>query len=288
MRMATGCLAGMVLALAVTSGCGLEERVPAEVVSVIRSQPLGEQKSLEADIRLDVGTLEISSEKSGNAYTIDLDYDKASYKPDVRFEESGGTGRLSFKLESLQKVGLRSDRHPNRLRLNLTDALPVKLSVNTGVGDARLSLTGLRMSLLNLESGVGGSRISAYEPNPIPCNRVRIKNGVGSLDAVGLGNLNFRELEFEGGVGGANLDFSGDWRGNADISIQVGVGGVTLRMPRSLGVRVDTQKHFLSGFHLDGFTKRDSYYYSENYDTAQVRVSLRVVTGVGGFRVTWI
>ncbi len=287
MKMTTLFLAAMMLAL-LTAGCGLEERIPADVVSLNQSEPLGNQKGLEADVRLDVGTLEISSDKSGNAYAIDLDYDKASYKPDVRFEESGDTGRLSFRLQSLQKLGLRADHHPNRLRLKLTDSLPVKLSVNTGVGDARLSLTGLSIGTLDLESGVGGSRISAYEPNPMPCNHVRIKNGVGSLDAVGLGNLNFRELEFEGGVGGANLDFSGDWRGDADISIQVGVGGVTLRMPRTVGVKVDTRKHFLSGFHLDGFTKRDSSYYSENYDTAKVRVSLRVVTGVGGFKVTWI
>ncbi|NWG14360.1 MAG: hypothetical protein HXY20_12590 [Acidobacteria bacterium] len=287
MRRATGVLAAVMLAL-ITAGCGLEERIPAEVVSVNQSQPLGNQKGLEADVRLDVGTLEIASEKSGKAYAIDLDYDKASYRPEIRFEEGSDTSRLSFKLESLQRADLRADRHPNRLRLNLTDSLPVKLSVNTGVGDARLSLSGLRISSLDLESGVGGSRISIYEANPVPCDHIRIKNGVGSLDAVGLGNLNFRAMEFEGGVGGANLDFTGDWRGDADISIQVGVGGVTVRMPRTVGVKVDTQKHFLSGFHLDGFTKRDSLYYSENYDTAKCRVSLRVVTGVGGFKITWV
>jgi len=287
MRKATAFLAASILAFS-AGACNFEERVPAEVVSLNQSQPLGKEKNLEADIRFDVGTLEVSTEKSGKAYSIDLDYDKASYKPEVRFEESSDTSRLSFRLESLHKIGLRADHHPNRLRLNLADSLPVRLSVNTGVGDARLSLTGMKVSALEIESGVGGSRISVYEPNTVLCERVRIRNGVGSLDAVGLGNLNFRELEFDGGVGGANLDFTGDWRGDADVSIQVGVGGVTVRMPRGIGVKVDTQKNFLSGFHLDGFTKRDSHYYSENYDTAKIRASLRVVTGVGGFKITWI
>ena len=204
-----------------------------------------------------------------------------SYQP-------GAEGQLSFTLESTHKLGIRSERQQNRLRLGLTGAIPVKLNINTGVGDARLALSGLKISELELESGVGGSRISSYEPNAVACDRVRIKNGVGSMDAVGLANLNLRDLEFEGGVGGANLDFTGEWKQDAEIRVQVGVGGVTLRMPRDIGVRVEAEKHFLSGLHLEGFTHRDNYYYSENYDKAKYRVSVRVETGVGGFRITWV
>ena len=160
--------------------------------------------------------------------------------------------------------------------------------MNAGVGDARLSLTGMKISRIEFESGVGGAKISAYEPNTIPCEYVRLKNGVGGFDATGLGNLNFKEFEFEGGVGGANLDFSGDWKQNADIRIQVGVGGVTVRMPREIGVRVEAEKHFLSGLHLDGFDQKDSYYYSRNYNSATIKVSVRVETGIGGMKISWL
>jgi hypothetical protein len=270
------------------AGCDLEERVPADVVTITKSQPLGTEKDIEAEIRFDVGSLEVAAEKGSSAYTLDLDYDKASYRDVIGYEQSGGTGRLSVRLESLHKVGLRSDRHPNRLRLGLTSTLPAKLAINTGVGDARLSLTGLQLSNLDIESGVGSARLSCYEPNQISCDRIRIKNGVGSLDAVGLGNLRFSDLEFEGGVGGANLDFTGEWERDAEVKIQVGVGGVSVKMPRGIGVKVEGQKNFLSGFHLDGFTMRDSFYYSEGYDEAKIRVSVRVVTGVGGFKISWI
>lgn len=269
------------------SACYMEQRVPAEMVSVNQSRPVGSEKSLSADLRLDIGSLEISADKGSALYAVDLDYDKSSYEPHIQYEP-GEEGDFSFSLQSVHKIGIRSEREQNRLRLNLTGSLPVKLDINNGVGDARLSLSGLRVASLDLESGVGGSRLSCYEANPIACERIRIKNGVGSVEAVGLGNLNFRELEFEGGVGGANLDFTGEWAQDADISIQVGVGGVTVRMPRDIGVRVEAQKHFLSGLHLEGFTQRDSLYYSENYDKARHRVSLRVATGVGGFRINWI
>ena len=277
-----------ILALLGLAGCDIEERLPAEVVSLSKSQPFGNEKSLEAEIRFDIGSLEVAGEKSASIYSFDLDYDKSSYSPDVRYEEAGDVGRLHFRLESQRKIGLRADRRPNRLRLNLSPKLPLRLAVNTGVGDSRLSLTGLKISDLQIDTGVGGSRLSTYESNSIVCDRVRIKSGVGSLDATGLGNLNFRELEFEGGVGGANLEFSGEWQQNAEIRIQVGVGGVSLRMPRVVGIKVEGHKNFLSGFHLDGFVKRDSTYFSENYDAARIRASVHIVTGVGGFRISWI
>jgi predicted membrane protein len=176
----------------------------------------------------------------------------------------------------------------NRLRLSINDSIPLSLRINSGVGDSRLSLSSLKVSKIDFESGVGEAKISAYEPNSVPCEFIKMKNGVGRLEAVGLGNLNFRELEFEGGVGGANLDFTGEWKQNASIKITVGVGGVNVSMPRDIGVRVEAEKHLLSGLHLEGFTMRDSYYYSENYDQAAIRVSVRVTTGIGGLRIAWV
>jgi len=146
------------------------------------------------------------------------------------------------------------------------------------------------VSRLDVEGGVGGARISSYDPNPVVCDEVRLRSGVGSLEAVGLGNLNFRTLDFESGVGGANLDLSGAWKQNAEVRVQVGVGGVNLRIPRDIGVRVTAEKHFLSGLQLDNFHRDGSgdEYYSENYDKSKIRVTVVVKTGIGGFRITWI
>jgi len=276
--------------LAIFAACDFEERVPVEMTSLNQSRPLGNEKSLNADIRFDIGSLEISGDKASALYSVDLEYDKGSYQPEVQYSPSTGNdeGRLNLRLESMHKIGIRSEQHRNRLRLGLTDSIPIKLNVNTGVGDARLSLSDLKLRRLDLEAGVGGSKISAYEPNPVECEQVRIRNGVGSMDAVGLGNLNFRDFEFEGGVGGANLDFSGTWRQDAEVRIQVGVGGVSLHMPRDVGVRVEAEKHFLSGLHLEGFSKHEGYYYSENYDKSKIHISVRVETGVGGFKISWL
>jgi len=273
------------------AGCYLEERVPVEMVSKNESRPLGTEKSLESTVHFDIGSLEISAEeKPGSLYSLDLLYDKASYRPDVEYRstQGGEEGRFNFSLNSTHQMGIRRESRNNRLSLAFTGSIPLKLKVTTGVGDARLSLSGLKVARMDFEAGVGGAKISSYEPNPIQCEYIRLKNGAGSIDAVGLGNLNFREFDFEGGVGGANLEFSGEWKHDANIRITVGVGGVNVRMPREIGVRVEAEKHFLSGVHLEGFSQRDSVYYSDNYDDAAVKVSVHVTTGIGGLRITWI
>lgn len=281
-------LTASVTAALLCSGCGLEQRVPVEMVTMDQSRPIGSETSLQATVRFDIGSLEISGESAAKLYSFNLEYDKASYQAAIDYAP-GSEGRLTFKLESNHQGGLRSERQNNRLRLNLTDSLPINLQINTGVGDTRLALSRLRLSRLDLEAGVGGARISAYDPNPAVCDEIRLRNGVGSLDAVGLGNLNFRRFEFEGGVGGANLDFSGAWKQDAEVRIQVGVGGVTMHIPRDVGVRVTAEKHFLSGLQLDGFHKETGDdYYSEKYNEKKIRISVVVTTGIGGFRIAWL
>jgi hypothetical protein len=274
--------------LLILSGCRFEDRIPIEMASMSQSHPLSSEKSLDSDIHFDIGSLEITADTKGSTlYSLDLDYDKASFTPAAEYSP-GSEGRFTFDLNSMHKRGVRRGQQNNKLRLAFNNSVPLSLKVNAGVGDARLSLSGMKLLRLDFESGVGGAKISSYEPNSIACEYIRLKNGVGGFEATGLGNLNFREFEFEGGVGGANLDFSGEWKRNADLRIQVGVGGVNLRLPRDIGVRVEAEKHFLSGLHLEGFNQRDSYYYSRNYDTAQIKISVQIDTGIGGLKITWI
>jgi hypothetical protein len=282
----------MLWLLPLFSGCRfVEENVPVEAISLNQRQPLAKEKKLEATILFDLGSLEITREVNKDClYSLELEYDKIRYTPNIQYTPAADSqqGQFDFNLHGLQRTGIRREPHTNRLRLAFADSVPLSLKITTGIGDARLSLSGIQLSQLDFDTGVGTAKISSYEPNTVICDHIRLKSGVGSLDAVGLANLNFRELEFKGGVGGANLDFSGDWKQNADIRIQVGVGGVNLNIPREIGVRVEAVKHFLSGLQLEGFNRRDDSSYSKNYDGAAIRITVRVTTGVGGLKITWI
>jgi hypothetical protein len=281
---------GLLCILPVFAGCDFKPYTPSEMETTQQSQVYDEEKTLNADVRFDVGTLEITRGKGTDSlYTFDLEYDKSGFEPDVQYNsDSTGEGRFSFRLPRIHKPGLQREGFSNSLRLQFNDSIPLDLKVDTEMANTRLSLSGLSVSRVVFESGVGGAKIYVYEPNPILCEFVRLKNGVGSIDAIGLGNLNFRELELEGGVGGADLDFSGNWRQDADVRIQVGLGGVHLRIPRSLGVRLETEKHFFREDQLEGFIQKGIDYYSENYEDAPVKVFMRVATHIGGLKITWI
>ncbi len=279
------------LALSISQlSCAMQEMARAQMDTLYRSQPLEGEKSLEARIRFGIGTLEVSSEQNESLYTLDLQYDRANYRPtiDYRAGEGGGSGELFFELQNTGKIGIRADPTRNRLRLGFAETVPLRLRVDTGVGGSVLSLSRVKLEHLDLKTGVGDARITAFEPNRAICERIRIQNGVGSMSSIGLGNLNFRNFEFEGGVGGAALDFTGEWKRDAEIKIRIGVGGVSLKMPREIGVVVDAEKNFLGGIHLDGFVERDSLHYSTNYEEAKYRVSLQVATGFGGFKISWV
>jgi hypothetical protein len=282
------CLSFIVL---MSAGCDLEDRAPIEMTSIKQSQALGKEKTLYSNIRMDVGSLEIAgANPHAPLYSYDLAYDKNSLAPEIHYDSAnGGTeGRFSFYFQNTRSLGIRNRSELNKVHIAFNNSIPLNLDVNAGVGDVHLSLSGMKLSRVNLEAGVGGAKLTVYEPNPIVCDLIRINNGVGEINAVGLGNLNFRRLEFAGGVGGADLDFTGDWKQGADIDIKLGVGEVKVRMPRDLGVLVESANNLLGSVHLEGFTQRDSRYYSENYDRSLIRVSIRVAAGIGGLRVLWV
>jgi hypothetical protein len=270
-------------------GCQTQGNAPAEIVTLEQIQPAGSEESLRVQIEYDMGSLEISSNQADNIYSLNLDYDKARFAPEIQYRASNGyEGSLAVKLDTNSEPGIGFNGKSNFLDLDLSNSLPVVLDITTGVGESRLSLSGMRLTRLDLSADVGGTKISVYEPNIVECEHILLKNGVGSMQAVGLGNLNFERLYIEGGVGSAHLDFSGEWRRDAEINIKVGVGGILVKMPLGIGVIIDADRHFLSGVHLDGFTKRGSLYYSEKYDESTFRVNVKVSTGIGGFRLTWI
>ncbi len=273
------------------AGCEIPDRVPTEMVTTSQTQSPNKEKSLDASVRLDVGTLEITSDKQpGSVYSYDLLYDKTSFAPEVQYSSArgGAEGRLYLSLQNARQTIIHPQGNDNKLHIAFTESIPLNLKVNAGIGESHLSLTGLKISRIVLESGVGEAKLTAYEPNAIPCDYIKLKSGVGRFEAVGLANLNFRDLDFEGGVGGATLDFTGELKHNADIRVQVGLGEVNVRIPREIGVKVESAKNFLSGLFLEGFTRQDPYHYSNNYSRASMRVTFHVTTGIGQFRITWL
>ena len=109
----------------------------------------------------------------------------------------------------------------------------------------------------------------------------------GELRVIGLGNLRAERIHFQGGVGSTTLDFSGAWERSATASVQMGVGELVLRFPRSVGVRIN-RSSFLTSFDADRFEQRDGAYFSDNWQRAAHQLIVDVDAAFGSVVIEWI
>jgi hypothetical protein len=281
-----GRLLAITSACLLLSSCYIEDAVEGNLATLQKSEPLKADKLFEVEVDLPVGRLEIEAGTAANLYDYDLEYNERAFSPEVDFNRRGDTAVLHFRLNGEGKSTRRVGK--TRLSLRLNPGVPVILRAKNGVGESRIDLGSLQVRELRIENGVGETEVSMLTPNRIACERVDISNGVGSMKMTGLGNLDFRQLRFQGGVGGSELDFSGEWREEGDIHIDVGVGGVELRMPRTLGAEVQASKTFMSGVNLPDFAKRGDTYYSDNIERASKVIRLRVNAGIGAVDLKWL
>ena len=161
------------------------------------------------------------------------------------------------------------------------------LSLEFGAAKAEVDLTGLHVQRLHLATGASETQLRIREPNPIVCEMVDLNVGAAKFDAVGLGNLNSRSLSFSGTVGEVTLDFSGDWRADMTASVRMGLGSLTLRVPRGLGVRV-IKDGLLVGFDSEGLTKRGNSFYSRNWEDAEHKLTVDIDAAFGSIRIDWV
>jgi hypothetical protein len=267
------------------SSCDIAE-FEGQTTSLHKSVPVAGEDLLEVDIDVPVGKLEIEAGTPTDLYAFDLDYNERAFTPEFNFQKRGSTGVFTFRLSGEGKHVRRMGK--NRLNLRLNPNVPIMLRTKNGVGESEIDLGGLQIRELNLDNGVGQTNISMLTPNKISCDLVDIRNGVGALKMIGLGNLACKQFRFQGGVGGSELDFSGDWREESDIEIEVGVGGVELRVPRSIGAEVKASKSFMSGVDLPEFQKRGDTYISYNVDRVSKVLRMRINAGIGGVELKWL
>ena len=165
--------------------------------------------------------------------------------------------------------------------------VPLHLNLEFGAVRADLDLGGIALLDLDVSTGASASRLSVSEPNPVQMAEASFEVGAASFAANGLGNLNARQINVDAGVGDITLDFTGDWRRDADVAVHLGLGSVELLIPRGLGIRL-IRDTFLTSLDAPGLIRRDGDYYSADWETAETQVTLEVEASFGSIDVVWI
>lgn len=249
------------------------------------SRQLWGTEPVAVEVEYGAGTLEIGPAEGGSLlYRMELRYDQDRVTPVAEFDTASRTLRLGARNHS-NSGGFRGEG--SNAEITLSDRVPLDLGLHFGAGEAEMDLGGLQIRRLNVETGASETTVRIDRPNRIAAESVELKAGAAELKVIGLGNLRAERFSFQGGVGATTLDFSGAWTRNATARVQLGMGSVVLRVPRSLGVRID-RSSFLSSFEADGFSRRDGSFFSGNWEDADHRLTLEVETALGSVEVEWI
>ncbi len=171
--------------------------------------------------------------------------------------------------------------------LDITDDIPVSFDLELGLGKADLNFTGLAVKDLNLSAGASSVKLRFDEPNTSVIEDMSIEAGLSKFTGEGLSNANFNHFKFEGGVGSYTLDFSGKLDHEVDVDVEIGLGSVTIIVPKHAGVKVFCEKNWISHLNIDDdFKEReDDTYYTSNFRSASGKMNIHIEAGLGSVKV---
>lgn len=229
---------GAILFFSWGAGPGLTVGASGSMISGDIQQALGDAASL--DVRLDIGAsktrigvLNGGSDAVTGSYTTDSRFGIAS-----TYEMQGGTGLLTITQSGENANFPNPAPYVGDLDIALSNAVPVKIDVNAGVGEVSLDLTGLTLTSLAIDAGVGETTVVLPAAGDYS---VDINAGVGTVNITLPSGVEAR-VTFDGGLSGLDVDnrfekvSDGVWQtagysgsGSAvEINIDSGVGSVSI------------------------------------------------------------
>lgn len=251
--------------------------------TVTSSRSYGGEEKLDVKIEYGAGEFSVDPGAAGVLYRSMLRYNADSFRPVATYEK----GRLTLGIRGGEGISSLKSNGKARLDVTLGQDAPIDLDMDFGAVEAKLELGGLRLHSLELSTGASETNLSFSRPNRDAMRMMKLEAGAAEFNVVGLGNANAERFDFDGGIGDIRLDFTGEWRRDMKATVDMGVGSLTLVLPRGLGVRV-RKDTFLTSFDSEGLIKRGGSYYSENWESAEHKLTLSVNAALGSITVRWV
>jgi len=233
------------------------------------------------------GTIQLAPADESTLYRLTLKYDQERFHPVSEYVTDGHRVTLGLK-----PVGEWELRVPSKQQLGqsasiaLSPVVDLGLDATFGAVDAELELGGLQLTTLALRTGASRVTVRFSERNKVPCQSASFAAGAAELKVYGLGNSRCREVSLEGGVGSVTLDFTGTWTSDTRVHLMMAAGELTLRLPRTVGVRMAIEKSLVR-FEPKGFTRRGNEYFSANYGRTERSIEVELTTSFAGLNVEW-
>lgn len=192
---------------------------------------------IELEIDTDTGRLIIvPGTGAGSGALVDgtATYNVNLLKPEILIDEN------RFRVRHENGIGaiigtLREDiRSDWNLKLG---PAPMDLTIKAGAAEGDIELGGLALTQLDVSKGASDFELSFAKPNLAEMETLKFGTVAGSAALTGLANANTAEINFESGPGDYTLDFGGELRRDVELTIQSGLGTLTVIIPEGTAAR---------------------------------------------------
>jgi hypothetical protein len=217
-------------------------------------------------------------------FSMQLRYDEDRSEPVHRYDADIRSATLGLEGRSIRWTRHFDDSDAGEMHLALSNAVPLDLDLTLGATEARIDAGDLALKSLRFESGAADAVLDFSAPNRSRMRRLDVHVGAASLKVRNLANANVPVVRVQGGVGSVELDFGAVLKDDVSVDAEMALGKLYVRVPRDVGVRVEVQR-VLASFDHPGLEKRGNAYYSDNWDSAAVRVKVRTQTVFGAVEI---
>ena len=181
--------------------------------------------------------------------------------PDLKPEVVKDGGDIQIRQGDLQ--GLPPlDNIKNEWQLQLGNT-PMDLTIKAGAYEGDLELGGLALKGLTVRDGASNVNLSFGQPNEAEMSMLRYETGASSVKLEGLANANFSTLAFSGGAGNYTLDFSGVLQRDAVVTIESGLGDLSLIIPEDVDAVVTVEGMAVNINHSSNWSQNGQKYVQE-------------------------
>ncbi len=258
-----------------------------------------QHKTIERDFTIETGkNLSIYLEGDAGSVFIDkshhaekgfakIKYNRRKASADIYYEKDKAELVMSID----QKSWINNDINRTEIDIEIPDNVPTYMDCNIKAGEFKLNLGGIKLKGFEMRSWAGEAVVEFTRPNLEIIENMKIDLNFGETRVLQLGNANFKHAVIDGAAGAVEVDLTGEYKSDARVDIDLEIGELVVILPddRKIGVKMRVSKW---GFFCDferpsGFHKQGKYYYSDNYDDAELKLMVNIEAGMGSLRVKW-
>ncbi len=278
-----------ILLAGVAGAIGVVPRCTAQVMRTFSaSRPVAAERFLHVTLDFSGGTLVLLPATNGQLYGMKLSYDADHSSPVQQYDPRTGILRLGVESTGSNGIRVTSRRQLEQTaRVEFSPDVPLVLYANLGAGDASLDLGALTLTELNLHGTASRASVDFSRPTLGVCKSATFTVGAAELDVRHLAAAGCAAINVDGAVGSVSLAFDGAWRRDATLTVDLSMGGLTLKVPRGVAVRVAAER-FLAPFEGKGFVRAGNTWTTPGFDQAPQKLRVELKAAMVGIQVRWI